>query len=78
MSHERGLAVVTRYLNTWYAKGGDQFNWFTIGARSYNTPYGTWAITDSYSRLNAPKILGYQQVRDAAPVNVSTGAVVYA
>jgi hypothetical protein len=71
-------SIMTRYLNNWYAKGGDQINWFTVGARSYNTPYGTWAITDSYARLNAPKILGFQQVRDATPVNVSTGLVVYA
>ena len=27
--------LVERYLNVWYQKGGDQFNWFTLGAGTF-------------------------------------------
>jgi hypothetical protein len=56
---------MTRYLNVWYSKGGGQFMWFTLGARSFNSPYGTWSITESLSDLNQPKELAFRQVRDA-------------
>ena len=55
--------ILTKYLNNWYAKGGDLFNYFTIGARSHNSPYGTWTITESLDVLNSPKIKAFQQVR---------------
>ena len=56
-------AILVKYLNNWYAKGGDLFNYFTVGARSYNSPYGTWAITEDLDVLNSPKIKAFQQVR---------------
>ncbi|HEX8914029.1 MAG TPA: hypothetical protein VF796_16900 [Humisphaera sp.] len=56
-------AIIVRYLNNWYAKGGDLFNYYTVGARSYNSPYGTWSITESYSNLTSAKIKAFQQVR---------------
>jgi hypothetical protein len=55
--------IIVRYLNNWYAKGGDLFLYYTIGARSYQSPYGTWSITESYSQLASPKIKAFQQVR---------------
>ena len=56
-------SIVVRYLNNWYSKGGDLFMYYTLGARSYNSPYGTWSITESYSVLNSPKIKAFVQVR---------------
>jgi hypothetical protein len=69
--------IVTRYLNMWYAKGGELFNWYTLGARTFVSPYATWSITDSYSNLNGPKIQGYVQIGSATPVNLLNG-VAYA
>ena len=57
--------IMTRYLNVWYADGGDQFNWYTLGARSYNSPYGTYSISDNIHNLNEPKEIAYRSVRDA-------------
>lgn len=58
-------SIVTKYLQTWYAKGGDQFNWFTLGARSFNSPYGTYSITDKITNLNEPKEIAFRSIRDA-------------
>jgi len=58
-------SIMTKYLQTWYAKGGDQFNWFTLGARSFNSPYGTYSITDKITNLNEPKEAAFRAVRDA-------------
>ena len=48
---------------------------FTLGARSYNSPYGAWAITEDLDDLTSPKTVGYQQVRDARPVNTAAFGV---
>jgi hypothetical protein len=55
--------ILVKYLTNWYAKGGDLFNFYTVGARSYNTPYGSWSITEDLDVLNTPKIKAFQQVR---------------
>ena len=34
--------ITINFLNDWYAAGGHLFNWFTYGASSYDTQYGTW------------------------------------
>lgn len=60
--------MVNRFVTRFYAAGGNLANWFTVGARSYSSPYGTWTLTESLDVLNSPKIKGFQQVRDAAPV----------
>jgi hypothetical protein len=57
--------VIMDYLNTWFSKGGDQFNWFTLGARSFNSPFGTYSITDRITDLNEPKEIAYRAVRDS-------------
>ena len=67
--------IIVRYVNNWYAKGGELFNWFTIAGRSYNSPYGTWAITESTSVLDSPKIKGFIQVRDGFPVSTGVKGV---
>ena len=58
-------SIMTRFLDTWYSKGGSQANWFLLGARSFNSPYGTWSITDNIRNFNEPKELAYKSVRDA-------------
>jgi hypothetical protein len=61
----RMRAICERYLKSWYARGGDQFNWFTLGAGSYDTQYGTWALTNDITNTNAPKIQAFQTVRQS-------------
>jgi hypothetical protein len=58
-------SIMQRYLNVWYSKGGDQINWETIGARSFNSPYGTWSITDDIHNYNEPKELAFKTVRNS-------------
>lgn len=64
-----------RYLNVWYTKGGDQFNWFTIGAGNFDTQYGTWSITDDVNDLKQPKVLAFQTVRSSPLPAVTVGSV---
>jgi hypothetical protein len=70
--------IVERYLNIWYSKGGDQFNWYTLGSRSFNTPFGSWSITDNANVYTQPKQLGFKSIRDATPVNGTAGSYVFA
>ena len=70
----RMSSLVIRYLNIWYAKGGDQFNWFVLGASNFDTPYGTWALTDNLRELRQPKELAYDAVRIAPRAVLSTGS----
>jgi hypothetical protein len=56
-------SIIVKYLNAWYAKGGDLFNYYTIGGRSYNSPYGTWSISEDLDIKNSYKIKAFQQVR---------------
>jgi hypothetical protein len=55
--------IIVKYLNNWYAKGGALFNYYTIGGRSYNSPYGTWSISEDIDITNSYKIKAFQQVR---------------
>ena len=55
--------LVVNYLNAWYSHGGDQFNWFTLGAGTFDSQYGTYSITNDINDLNQPKELGYRAVR---------------
>jgi hypothetical protein len=67
--------IIVRYLTAWYAKGGELFNYYTLGARSYNTPYGSWSITEDLDVLTSPKIKAFQQVRDAYPASTTVKGV---
>lgn len=67
--------VVVNYLNTWYGKGNDLFNWFVLGAGDYNTQFGTWSISTDLADLNQPKSQGYDAVRDAPRPPIVIGAI---
>jgi hypothetical protein len=51
--------ILTGFMDTWYSKGGDLFNWYTLGARSFSSPYGSYSITDDINNYNEPKELAY-------------------
>jgi hypothetical protein len=55
--------VCEKYLKIWYAKGGDQFNWFTIGAGTYDSQYGTWSVTNDITNLDTPKMQAFRDIR---------------
>ena len=65
--------LTQRYLKVWYSKGGDQFNWFTVGAGTFDSQYGTWSITNNLSDLTQPKELGYDEVRRSPLPPVTAG-----
>jgi hypothetical protein len=56
--------IITGFIDTWYSKGGGLFNWFTLGGRSFNTPYGAYSIADDVTQLDEPKELAFTSVRD--------------
>jgi hypothetical protein len=56
--------IMEDYLHAWYAKGGSQLNWYTLGARSFNSKNGTWSITEDIRNYNQPKEVAYRFVRD--------------
>jgi hypothetical protein len=68
--------ITARYMNDWFARGGALFNWFMSGPTNYDTQYGTWGLTDHIQNVNAPKILGIEEVRQAPRVTASIGAAV--
>jgi len=57
--------IITGFLNTWYSDGGTLFNWYSLGGRSFNSPYGTYSISDDITNLNEPKELAFKSIRDA-------------
>ena len=65
MLDPRITTIMKDYLNVWYSKGGGQFNWWTLGARSYNSPNGTWSITENIRDYSQPKMVAYRAIRDA-------------
>ncbi|HEX4792726.1 MAG TPA: LEPR-XLL domain-containing protein [Humisphaera sp.] len=58
--------IITGFLNTWYSDGGTLFNWYALGGRSYNSPYGTYSISDDITNLDEPKELAFKAIRDQA------------
>ena len=50
----RMQTICENYLNIWYQAGLDTVNWFTFGAGSWSTQYGTWPITYDIN-VNTPK-----------------------
>lgn len=54
--------IVVDYLNEWFSYGGGLFNWFTAGATNWDSPYGTWGLTNDITNTNTPKLKAIQQV----------------
>lgn len=74
----RMKTLMKQYLNGFFAAGGTSFNYYTLGAESYNTQYGTWAITNHPDNLNAPKMQAFREIRAAVGLrNVSPTAGVF-
>ncbi len=73
MLDPRVQALMTQYLNNWYSKGGDQFNWYTLGSRSFDSSFGTWSITDNQTVYNEPKELAYLQLQSETPPETTSG-----
>ena len=58
----RMLDICKRYMSTWYAYGGSMFMWYTAGAGSWDTQYGTWELTTDLS-TDTPKLQCIDQIR---------------
>jgi hypothetical protein len=68
--------LVIKYLDLWVSYGFGPLNWFSAGASSYNTQYGTWALTEDMNNFKVPKIEGIDTVRSRAPVPLAIGTVI--
>jgi len=60
-------------LATWYAQGGQLFNWFTIGASNYDTQYGTWGTTNDMFFPNSPKRQALSHVQISPLPTITSG-----
>ncbi len=66
-------ALVTTYLDSWFAAGGGLFNWYLAGPTNYDTQYGTYGLTDDVTNLNSPKMQGIEDVLNATPPMLTGG-----
>lgn len=65
--------LCAKYLQIWYGYGFDLFNWFVAGATDYNTPYGTWGLTNDMTNQTAPKILAIDDALAGATPALNQG-----
>lgn len=54
----RVIGITEQYLQTWFARGGDQFMYFTAGAGTYGFKFGDFVLTEDITKINTPKIQG--------------------
>jgi hypothetical protein len=59
--------LMQRMVNAFYDQGGESAQWFQLGANTYNTTSGTWALTENINNLNTPKQQGFRILRGLAP-----------
>jgi len=50
------------YLSNWFGDGYGVFNWFVAGASSYDSQYGTWALTEDPAVLDTPKLRAINKI----------------
>jgi len=68
--------LVIKYLNFWNSYGFAPLNWFSAGASSFDTPYGTWALTEDMNNVDVPKIKGIDAVRSKPPAPLAIGILI--
>jgi hypothetical protein len=52
----RMQALCQAYLQTWRAHGGQMMVWYTAGATNWDTPFGTWGLTNDIAITDTPKV----------------------
>jgi len=72
----RMKGLVQSYLTNWYGHGFDPLNWFVAGADSYDTQYGTWALTQDMDDFQVPKIEGIDAIRTSPPPPLVIGTAI--
>lgn len=68
--------LVRTMLSDWFDAGGGQVNWFTVGATDYDTPHGTWGLTNDVTNLAAPKYVAAAGVASAARPRPTLGTAI--
>jgi len=63
----RMAGLMVRFWNAFKNQGGESAQWFRLGANTYNTPNGTWSLTDNLNNVNAAKMQGFRTIRGLAP-----------
>jgi hypothetical protein len=59
-------SLMQRFVNAFVSQGGDSAQWFQVGANTYYSTSGTWAITNDLNNLNSPKQQGFRLLRGYA------------
>lgn len=69
----RMRTICNQYLADWYGYGGEQFMWFVAGAGTYDSAYGTWALTNDPDNQQTPKILAMDDTLGVVKPPVTAG-----
>lgn len=73
-SHDpRMQAICERYLRDWYGHGFGLMNWYVGGATSWNTPFGSWGLTEDMADQSTPKIKAIDKVIGDGPQPLTAG-----
>lgn len=72
---DRMRFICEDYLNKWYKYGFFALlNWYTAGAADYNTPYGTWPVTENFEY--SQKLRAIDSVHNAPVPAFSVGQAI--
>ena len=69
-------SLVTAYLRDWYSFDFGGFNWYTAGATSWSTPFGSWGLTEDMANQDTPKIFGLDDIINGSPIKVTAGILI--
>ncbi|MEZ6317460.1 MAG: hypothetical protein R3B49_01710 [Phycisphaerales bacterium] len=65
--------LCAEYLDGWNADGGGLFLWYTAGAGSWSTPYGTWPLAEDLTAPDTPKVEALDAALAVAAPPVTAG-----
>lgn len=67
--------ICIKYLTRWYNYGfTGLFNWYSAGAADYNTPFGSWAITETFD--SSQKLKAIDSVHKFLTPGINAGQAV--
>jgi hypothetical protein len=59
----RMMPLMDRFVRAFEDQGGVVANWYTLGARQFNTPDGAWGLTDGLANVLSPKAREFRVLR---------------
>jgi len=68
------IPIIQQYLGTWYGYGNGLFNWFTVGAGTYDSQYGTWSTTNDMYNQDTAKTIALRMIQ-SSPLPLINGGM---